>query len=129
MAKPEVGAVTVRIITNMGKTITAGAELYTDRKGRPRVRQLYRGLPQSTPGYMNRLKYPTEIPVIANGCMLLRKKFAIEMLDRGMDLFSMDDWIKMSIHMREEGYVLINEPRVFAIWKEEKSCKHNRSML
>ncbi len=109
MVKPQVAAVTGKIIGKNGKIKTAGV-MIKKKAGTYQVRHLYRGFLAKEPAYMNRLLYPTGIPAICNGCMLIRK----ECLD-GLSpekLFSMEEWLKLCVRLRKDMYDIISEPEV-----------------
>lgn len=114
MVKNKVAAVTGKIINKKGKIISGGVDL-REEKGHVYIRHLYRGVPISDSGYMNRLTYASGIQVICNGCMLVRKEHVIAALKKGRNLFDISDWIRWSIDLREQGYELINEARTLIV--------------
>lgn len=109
MIKPEVAAVTGKIINEKGRIVTAGL-LLQEEGGRYLVKNLYKGFPANETGYMNRLLYPSGIDAICNGCMLIRKEYLQEV--QAEELFSMQQWLQLSLSLRGKGLELINECRV-----------------
>ena len=110
MVKQNVAAVTGKIVGENGKILSGGVQLF-EKQGNIQIKHLFRGNPSLAPGYMNRLTYASGIPVICNGCMLVRREHVLSALEQGRNLFELGDWIKWSLWMRENGYELINEPR------------------
>ncbi len=109
MVKQQTAAVTGKIIGKNGKIWTAGVEI-REKSGKRRVRHLYRGFPAKEPGYMNRLLYPTGIPAICNGCMLIRKEYLKEV--PAEELFSMERWLQLCVELRKNKCDMISEPEV-----------------
>ena len=75
---------------------------------------------------MHRLTYPSGIPVICNGCMLVRKSFVVQALKKQWDLFDLKNWVRISLQMKQEGYELVSEPRVMV--KSAKRMKRTISL-
>lgn len=129
MVKREVAAVTAKIIGDKGRVLSGGTEL-SEKDGELEIIHLFEGIPDSEPGYMNRLTYASGIPVICNGCMLIRKEFVLQAQKNGWNLFDLHDWVKMSFMMRNRGYELMNEPRVAVKSRNgDFSCIHISTMI
>lgn len=107
MAKPQVAAVTGKIIGKNGKIYSGDVKIKGEK-----IKHMYRNSPINDPGYMRQLTYASGIPVICNGCMLVRKEFFAEIGEKGLDVFDMETWKILSEQMRKAGYELINESRV-----------------
>lgn len=111
MVKPEVAAVTCKIVGTNGKILSGGVELWK-KAGKIKIKHLFRKLPAAAPGYMNRLTYATGIPVICNGCALVRREFLERIPERERRaLFDMEEWVKWSLEAKKSGYELISENR------------------
>ena len=126
MVDNKVAAVTGKIINKQGKIISGGV-VFREEKGQFYIRHLFGGVPVCDPGYMNQLTYASGIPVICNGCILVRKEHVIAALKHGRNLFDLSDWIRWSIDLQEQGYQLINETRTLIVanrnfpWYNKKS--------
>lgn len=126
MAEKEVAAVTGKIVSQRGKILSGGVEIEAGN-GQYYVRHLFAGVPVSDSGYMNQLMYASGIPVICNGCMLVRKEHVLAALKQNWNLFDMKDWVTWSLYLRKHGFELINEARTFIIanrplrWYNKKS--------
>lgn len=125
MVKPNVAAVTAKVIGKQGKVLSGGVQIQI-KANRIQIQHLFRGNPALDPGYMHRLTYPSGIPVICNGCMLVRKSFVVQALKKQWDLFDLKNWVRISLQMKQEGYELVSEPRVMV--KSAKRMKRTISL-
>ncbi len=114
MVDYNIAAVTGKIVNEQGRIISGGVA-FRENNGQFHIRHLFGGVPVCDPGYMNQLTYASGIPVICNGCILVRKEHVVAALKCGRNLFDLSDWIRWSIDLREQGYQLINETRTLIV--------------